>query len=93
MKRASILGAAVALGILALGGCGDAGRQEPAPVPVSAEEHYELGLALLRSGDAEGAVAEIEAALSLAPPDASWRKEAEDAMVLALLRRGKREAR
>ena len=93
MKRASVLGTAVALGILAIGGCVDADRQEPTGGAVSAEEHYELGLALLRSGDAEGAVAEIEAALSLAPPEASWRKEAEDAMVLALLRRGKREAR
>ena len=61
--------------------------------PGSAETHYGLGLALLHSGDAEGAAAEIESALSLAPPDAAWRKEAEDAMVLALLRKGKREPR
>src|SRR5262245_36614440 len=47
--------------------------------PKSAEAHYALGLAFLRAGDADGAVAEIEAALSLAPPDASWRPEAEDA--------------
>ena len=51
------------------------------------EAHYGLGLALLESGDVEGAAAELESAVSLAPPDASWRKDAENALVLALLRK------
>ena len=49
--------------------------------------HFGLGLALLQTGDAEGAAAEIESAISLAPPDAGWRKDAENALVLALLRK------
>jgi Flp pilus assembly protein TadD len=57
--------------------------------PEMAEAHYALGLALLRSGDGEGAVAEIESALGLAPSDASWRPDAENAMVRALLLRSR----
>ena len=62
-------------------------REALALDPQQAEAHYGLGLALLQSGDAEGAAAEIESALSLAPADASWRPDAENAMVHALLRK------
>lgn len=56
-----------------------------------ADGHYALGLALLQLADYEGASAEIQAALSLAPVDVSWRTAAEDALVVAHLRARERE--
>lgn len=56
-----------------------------------ADGHYALGLALLRANDFEGASAEIQAALSLAPVDITWRRDAEDALVVAHLRQRERE--
>lgn len=70
----------------------EAYRRALALEPSMAEAHYGLGLALLRSGDGEGAAAEIESALSLAPPDAAWRPDAENALVGALLLRSKERA-
>jgi Flp pilus assembly protein TadD len=70
-----------------LPGAIEAYREALALEPQHAEAHYGLGLALLQSGDAEGAAAEIESALSLAPQGASWRQDAENALVLALLRK------
>jgi len=62
-------------------------REALALDPEMGEAHYGLGLVLLESGDVEGAAAELESAVSLAPPEASWRKDAENALVLALLRK------
>lgn len=56
-----------------------------------ADGHYALGLALLRANDFEGASAEIQAALSIAPLEVAWRKAAEDALVLAHLSQRERE--
>ena len=61
--------------------------------PGMPEAHFGLGLALLQSGDAEGAAAEIESALSLAPLDATWRQDAEDALAVAYLHRAQGEPR
>ena len=55
--------------------------------PAMAEAHYGLGYALLQTGDLDGSAAELEAALSSAPPDAPWRRDAEDALVLVHLRK------
>jgi tetratricopeptide (TPR) repeat protein len=55
-------------------------------LPDSAEAHGSLGLALFDLGDHEGASAELQAALSLAPSDAPWRAEVERVLVLAHLR-------
>ena len=55
-------------------------------LPGSAEAHGSLGLALFDLGDHEGASAELQSALSLAPPDASWRADVERVLVLAHLR-------
>jgi len=71
----------------------EAYREALALEPGRAEAHYGLGLALLQSGDAVGAAAEIESALSLAPEGASWRQDAENALVLALLRKPKGPAK
>ena len=61
--------------------------------PSWAEAHYGLGCALLELDDAEGAVAELESALSLAPAAASWRRNAENALVAAHLRMPRESAR
>ncbi len=61
--------------------------------PSSAVAHYGLGCALLELGDAVGAAAEIESALSLASTDVPWRQDAEAALVAAHLRKSKSAAR
>jgi Flp pilus assembly protein TadD len=48
---------------------------------------YQLGLALLDRGDAEGAMAQLSAALQLRPDDA----DAHNALAIALSRQGRRE--
>jgi Flp pilus assembly protein TadD len=57
----------------------------------SPQAHYDLGLTLLQMGDFEGASAELQAALSLAPADVEWRTAAENALVEAHLRQRDRE--
>jgi hypothetical protein len=52
------------------------------------QAHYGLGYCLLELDDVEGCLAEIESALSLAPDDASWRKDAENVLVRAHIRKG-----
>jgi tetratricopeptide (TPR) repeat protein len=59
--------------------------------PSMGEAHYGLGYVLLQMNDVEGSLAEIESAISLAPEGASWRKDAENALVLANLRKAKQE--
>ncbi len=70
-----------------LHGAVEAYRKAVDLAPAMAEAHYGIGYALLQLGDAEGAAAELESALSLAPADASWRQDAENALVLAHLRK------
>jgi cytochrome c-type biogenesis protein CcmH len=50
--------------------------------PTSAAPGYFLGLALLRSGDQEGALAEWQDVLAKAPPNASWRPYVENGIML-----------
>lgn len=55
--------------------------------PGFAEAHFALGTVLVELGDVDGGSAEVEAALSLAPQDAPWRRDAENALVLAHLKK------
>ena len=50
--------------------------------PTSPAPGYFLGLAKLRSGDAEGALTDWRKVLANAPADASWRSLVEDGIVL-----------
>jgi cytochrome c-type biogenesis protein CcmH len=50
--------------------------------PTSPAPGYFLGLAMLRSGDPEGALAEWREVLAKAPADASWRPRVEDGILL-----------
>lgn len=54
--------------------------------PRAADAHFSLGAALMDLKDYEAAIAEIQAALQLAPDDATWRKDAENALGLAHIR-------
>jgi Flp pilus assembly protein TadD len=60
--------------------------------PGHVEAHLNLGLVLLELGDAEGARAELESALSLAPPDAPWRATAQEGLVRAHVALSKKSA-
>lgn len=55
--------------------------------PGLAEAHFALGAALVELDDLDGGSAELEAALSLAPADAPWRQDAENALVRAHLQK------
>jgi tetratricopeptide (TPR) repeat protein len=59
--------------------------------PSMGEAHYGLGYVLLQMNDVDGSLAEIESALSLAPEGASWREDADNALILANLRKGEQE--
>jgi tetratricopeptide (TPR) repeat protein len=54
--------------------------------PLMPEAHFNLGAVLLDLGEPEEAAAAIESSLSLAPPDASWRPQAEEALLVARTR-------
>lgn len=54
--------------------------------PNLGEAHFALGVALLESGDYETAVASLQAAVQVAPRQASWRPDAESALDVARLR-------
>jgi tetratricopeptide (TPR) repeat protein len=56
--------------------------------PSLAEAHFDLGLVLLDLNEPEEAAAAIESSLSLAPENASWRAEAENALFVARTRAG-----
>jgi len=58
--------------------------------PKLAEAHFALGAVLLDVGEPEDAAAAIESSLSLAPPDASWRADAEQALLVARTRAAQR---
>lgn len=55
------------------------------------QAHLGLARVLGDLGDHEGACAEIEAALSTAPPDAPWRAQAEDALAYHHMRRAEEQ--
>ncbi len=55
--------------------------------PAMGEAHFGLGYTLLELGDVDGAIAELESALSLAREGAAWKQDAENALVLAHLRK------
>jgi tetratricopeptide (TPR) repeat protein len=59
--------------------------------PQMSEAHFSLGAALMHLNDFEAAVAEIQAALDLAPEDAPWKSEAGRALALARLRVAERK--
>jgi len=69
-------------------GAAEAYRKATELAPSMGEAHYGLGYCLLELDDVEGCLAEIESALSLAPDDASWRKDAENVLVRAHIRKG-----
>ena len=74
-----------------LRGAADAYRKAIEFLPKMPEAQMNLGAVLLDLDQPEDAGACFEAALSLAPPDASWRKQAEDARVQAHLRQVAKE--
>ena len=55
--------------------------------PGMGEAHFGLGYTLLELGDVDGAIAELESALSLVRDGDAWKKDAENALVLAHLRK------
>jgi len=65
----------------------DAYRRAAELEPNEPEGHLGLGYALLATGDYDGATAELQAAVSLAPPDVAWAAEAQKAMIEAHLRK------
>jgi Flp pilus assembly protein TadD len=72
-------------------GAAEAYRKATELAPSMGEAHYGLGYCLLELDDVEGCLAEIESALSLAPEGANWRKDAENVLVRAHLKKGARE--
>jgi tetratricopeptide (TPR) repeat protein len=70
-----------------LRGASEAYRKAAELAPEMGVAHFGLGYTLLDLGDVDGAIAELESALSLAPPDAPWKKDAENALVLAHIRK------
>ena len=58
--------------------------------PSLAEAHFALGAVLLDIGEPDDAAASIESSLSLAPPNASWRADAEEALLVARTRAAQR---
>jgi tetratricopeptide (TPR) repeat protein len=61
--------------------------------PEMGEAHFGLGYTLLDLGDVDGAIAELESALSLAHEGAGWKKNAEDALVAAHLQKSRAPAK
>jgi tetratricopeptide (TPR) repeat protein len=58
--------------------------------PTLAEAHFALGAVLLDVGEPEDAAAAIESSLSLTASDASWRADAEQALLVARTRAAQR---
>lgn len=54
--------------------------------PQMGEAHFNLGAVLMELGDYDTAIVAIQAALQVAPPNAPWRKDADNALSLAHLR-------
>ena len=71
----------------------DAYRRAIDERPLLAEAHFALGAVLLDIGEPDDAAASIESSLSLAPPDASWRPDAEEALLVARTRAAQRALR
>lgn len=72
-------------------GAAEAYRQASELAPEMGEAHYGRGFALLQLDDLDGAIPELESALSLAPEKAAWRTDAQNALVLANLKKTRRE--
>lgn len=70
-------------------GASRAYRKAAELAPEMGEAHYGLGFTLLQLGDTDGAIAELESALSLARPASTWKADAENALVLAHLEKTK----
>jgi len=70
-------------------GASKAYRRAADLAPEMGEAHYWLGFTLLQLGDTDGAIAELESALSLARPGSTWKSDAENALVLAHLEKTK----
>ena len=70
-------------------GASRAYRKAAELAPEMGEAHYGLGFTLLQLGDTDGAIAELESALSLARPGSTWKTDAENALVLAHLEKTK----
>ena len=70
-------------------GASKAYRRAADLAPEMGEAHYGLGFTLLQLGDTDGAIAELESALSLARPESTWKTDAENALVLAHLEKTK----
>jgi Flp pilus assembly protein TadD len=68
-------------------------RKAAGLAPEMGEAHFGLGYTLLELGDVDGAIAELESALSLAREGAAWKKDAENTLVLAHLRKKGSQAR
>lgn len=69
-----------------LRGAVEAYRNAIEEAPQMADAHFRLGAALMDLKDWEAAIAEIQAALQIAPTDVPWRADAESALALARLR-------
>jgi tetratricopeptide (TPR) repeat protein len=74
-------------------GAAEAYRKAAELAPEMGEAHYGRGFALLQLDDLDGAIPELESALSLAPEKAAWRTDAQNALVLAHLRKTQAEKR
>jgi Flp pilus assembly protein TadD len=70
-------------------GASKAYRKAAELAPEMGEAHYGIGFTLLQLGDTDGAIAELESALSLAHPGSTWKTDAENALVLAHLEKAK----
>ena len=75
-----------------LRGAEDAYRRAIDFQPRMAEAHFNLGVVLLGLDEPEDAAAAIESALNLAPQNASWRTDAENALLVARTRAAARHA-
>ena len=74
-------------------GASEAYRRATELAPDLGVAHFGLGYALLELGDLEGAIAELGSALSLARANEAWKQDAENALVLAHLRKSAAEKR
>jgi tetratricopeptide (TPR) repeat protein len=70
-------------------GASKAYRKAAELAPEMGEAHYGVGFTLLQLGDTDGAIAELESALSLARPGSTWKTDAENALVAAHLEKTK----
>jgi tetratricopeptide (TPR) repeat protein len=75
-----------------LRGAEDAYRRAIDYQPLMPEAHFNLGVVLLALDEPEDAAAAIDSALSLAPQGASWRTDAENALLVARTRAAQRQA-